>query len=367
MEFLTRLDFHQIGRDYVRQRAKRLDPALVDVEGSNVNVLVGSAAFMAQAISRQNAESVRARSIEADGEDLDRWCMETYQTARKGASPAVVPVQLTRPNFAAGAGDVPVGTKLLSRGGVEYVTTTLGTFGATQVTGVEVDARAVQAGFTYQVGANSIVRFANPGELFDPNIVPNNAQRAAGGSDREQDGPYRERARNAFLAARRGIAAAIEFGALSTPGVESAVATEELVGDAPARIVTLLCADSAGACNRVLAERVRVQLREYRAAGISVVVLSSSPQIVSVVLALTFSGNVDTVQLTSDVRRAVVNYANGLGAGRPLLRGDLFAVLSRFRRYGLVVTRGAVVEPAGDLYPDAGRTLRTRPENVTTV
>jgi len=65
------------------------------------------------------------------------------------------------------------------------------------------------------------------------------------------------------------------------------------------------------------------------------------------------------------VRAAVVEFINSLGANQPLLRNDLGAVLSRFRADGLLPTVGSIVSPAGDLYPDSGKTLRTQSSLVT--
>jgi hypothetical protein len=87
----------------------------------------------------------------------------------------------------------------------------------------------------------------------------------------------------------------------------------------------------------------------------------------SVALALQFVAGVDTASLASNVRLAVVDYINGLGAGQPLLRGDLFAVLSRYKAQGLIVGSGSIPVPAGDIFPDPGRTLRTTLELVTVI
>lgn len=367
MELLSRLDYQQIGRRYVQSRAKKIDPAMVDVEGSNVNIVVAGSAFMAQAVTRQLADAVRSRSLLADGDDLDRYVQDVYGLPRKGAAGAVVPLQFARPTVTGGAGTLPVGTVVRTPDSIEYALTSAASFGATVKSGVTADARAVQAGFAFQVGANRITQFSNPGAIFDATITVNNAEPAAGGTDRELDPDYRERARKFWAAARRGTLAAIEQGALTVEGVESALADEPLTGGIPARIVTLVVADAAGVCNSALARRVVAALREYRAGGITVVVLSSVPQIVDVALQLYFATGVDTAALASEVQAAVVDFVNSLGAGQPLRKADIMTVLSRFRASGLLPVDGTIVEPAGDILPPYGRTLRTRPENVVLI
>lgn len=360
----SRLDLYDIGRRYVLGRAKDIDPAVVDIEGSNANLLVAVPSFMAQAVVRHYAEAVRAHTLDAEGDDLDREILDRHpELPRKGASAAVVGLELSRKAATAGAGSVPAGTRVQSLASIDYVTTTSASFGASQLTGVTCDARAVQAGFEYQVGANQIRRFASPGQLFDPTIEVSNAEAAAGGAPREEDADYANRERS--YARIAGTLDAIEAGALTVPGVASALAAEVLTGGAPARLVTLVVADSAGVCNRVLAAQVVAKLRAFRGGGVGVVVLSSVPQMVQAQLALQFAAEVDSATLASTIRQAVVDYVNGLGAGQTLLRADLFAVLARYKSQGLIVGSGSIPLPAGDVVPDPGRTLRARPEDVT--
>lgn len=361
----SRLDYQQIGRRYIISKARNIDPAQVDIAGSNANILVAAPALMAQAVTRHFAERIRAHTLDADDEDIDREVLDRFQLPRKGASPALVPLELSRTSAAAGAGAIAVGTRLQTLTGIDYITTTACSFGATQTTGVTCDARAVQAGFEYQVGANQVRRFATP--PFDPTIQVNNSEPAAGGTAREDRDAYAERARNFFQASIRGTLPAIEAGALTVAGVASASASEVISKGVPARLVTLVVADSAGVCNRVLAAAVSRALREWRGGGVGVIVLSSVPQMVSAQLALTFTADADTATLGSTIRQAVVDFINGLSANQTLLRGDLFAVLSRYKFQGLIVNDASIPLPAGDIVPDPGRTLRARFEDVTLV
>src|SRR5690349_5949523 len=363
----SRLDLYTVGRNFVISRAKKIDPAMIDVEGSNANILVAVPSFMGQAVVRHYAEALRAHTLDAEGDDLDREVLDRYQLPRKGAAPAVAGLDLSRKTFTAGAGSVPIGTRITSLTGVDYITTTVASFGTSQLTGVTCDVRAVLAGFEYQVGANQLRRFQNASTLFDPSIEINNSEPAAGGTPREQDDEYSERARDFFAASIRGTLAAIEAGALTVAGVASAHAEEVLSNGQPARLVTLVVSDAAGVCNRVLAAKVVAALREWRGGGVGVIVLSSVPQLVSVELALQFVAGVDTASLSSTIRLAVVDYVNGLGANEPLLRGDLFAVLSRYKAQGLITGSDSIPVPAGDLIPEPGRTLRARLEDVVVV
>lgn len=366
-EILSRLDLFEIGRQYVLTRNQRIDPENVDTEGSDVNLFIGSQSFVAHAVSRQLAERISALLLDgAEDEDLDRYAWDRYQLTRKGAAAALVNVQLTRPTNAGGAGTVPVGTRLRTLTGIEYVMVTSTSFGATDLASTsDPQARAAQAGKQYQVGANQIRRFDNVALLFDTTIEVNNSSPASGGEPVEGDDVFRERIRDFWNTARRGTLAAIEFGARTVSGVESALAVEALDGQLrPARVVQLYIADSSGVASAALAAQVNVQLDEYRAAGITVLTQLGIPQIIDIVLDLTFRAGVDTTTLSDEIAAAVLGFINSLGVNQTLYIGELRAVLARFKNSGLVPDDSSVVEPAGDLVPDLGRTLRVRPANV---
>jgi uncharacterized phage protein gp47/JayE len=362
-DFPTRLDLFAIARRFLVARARRIDPTQVDVAGSDANLFVGSVSYLGHALIRQLVSRVNALLLEgAEREDLDRYASDRYSRfSRHGAAAARVPVVFSRSSTAGGAGTIPVGTKLQSLTGIEYVTLTAAVFGSGTTT-VTVNARAVLAGASYQVGANAIRRFATT--PFDTSLMVTNPTAATGGADREADSVFRERIRDFWQAARRGTRAAIEFGARTVPGTESASAREVTLAGIPQRVVELFVADASGAANDALAAEVRTALDEWRACGIYVVIRGSIPQMVPVTLALSFDAAVDTVTVSEQVRAAIVEYVNSLGVGQPLLRNDLGAILTRFRESGLLPTVGSIVAPAGDLYPDSGKTLRTQSADV---
>lgn len=367
-ELLSRLDYFNIGRRYVITRATRINPREIDVEGSDINLLIGAASFMANAVARQNIERINALLLDgARGDDLDRYAWDRYQILRKGASAAVGEVTFRRNDATVGAGGIPVGTKLVSLTGIEYNTTQVANFTASSLT-VTVNVRAAQAGKDFQVGANNIRRFDKPNEIFDTTITVNNDDPTSGGEPAETDDVFRERVRGFWLAARRGTLAAIEFGALATPGVESANAIEVTDSEGnPDRFVELFIADSSGVASLALAELVDQKLVEYRAAGIFVAINTSRPQIVDIEFQPTFLAGVDTSTLSEQIRNAIVEFVNSLRVNEPLLVNDIGAVLARFRKDGLIPKETTLIEPVGDLQPSSGFTLRTRSSNVQVI
>lgn len=364
-QLLSRLDLFDIGRRYVVTRARRINPREIDVEGSDINILVGSNSYMGNAVARQNIERINALLLDgAVGDDLDRYAFDRYQLTRKGASAALVTETFRRPTVAAGAGSIAIGTKIISLTGIEYITTTTANFTASDTEATAI-VRAAQAGKEFQVGANNLRRFDRPNDIFDRTITANNDEAAAGGEPAETDDVFRERIRDFWVSARRGTLGAIEFGARATPGVESAQAVELLDGDGnPDRFVELFIADSSGVASQALAALVGVTLVEYRPAGIFVNINTSRPQIVEIIFQPTFIAGVDTINLSEQIRNAIVEFINSLRVNQPLRILDLGALLSRFRADGLVPTQTSFLEPLGDLIPEQGRTLRTRLANV---
>lgn len=360
LDLPTRLDLFAIGRDYVVTRATKIDPAQVDTQGSDVNIFVGSTSVVGSAIVRQIAYGVSSLLLDgAEDEDLDRYAWDRYQLTRKGASAAVGYVRLYRPAPGPG-GSVDAGSKLTTLNSVEYITVETAQFDPSTLS-VTVKVRAVLAGKLSQVGRNQIRRVS----AFDPSIQVNNDDPTAHGEDREEDDVFRERIRDFWRTARRGILAAIEFGARTVPGIVSAQAVEALSGlNQPARVVVLYIADSSGVASQAIAQAVTEALVEYRAAGIAVIVVTSMPQIVDIALRLAFLSGVDTTALAENIRGAVVEFVNSLPVNGTLLLSDLYAVLARFKPDGLVVGDGTVVTPAGDLLPAPGATLRTSLANV---
>jgi uncharacterized phage protein gp47/JayE len=362
----TRLDLQRVGANWVLQRNQRIDPRQVLVSGSDANLFVGSGAAVASAVVAQLAYSTARLLLDgAVGEDLDRLAFDRYRLPRKGAAPAVVDVRMYRASAAAGAGSVPIGTPLATAQGIAYTTTETVTFGASALSATGA-CRAAQAGKSQQVGKNAIRQFQQPGLLFDKTLKVNNDEAAAGGEDVEADDDFRARVRAFWASARRGVAGAIEFGALLVPGVASAQAQEALTsGGLPARYVALYIADSSGIANAALARAVQIQLLDYRAAGIYVQVYPSLPTIVPVRLSLAFASNVDTNSLTELVRAAVVEYVNSLPVNGTLAIGGLASVLERYRSDGLIPSQGSIVTPVGDVVPDPGASLRTTLDDVT--
>lgn len=360
MDLATRLDLFQTGRQFFRQRTTSIDPAQVDILGSDANLIVGGQSVMAAKVVQQVAyQSGRHFVAGCFDEDLDRYAYDKcFGLLRKGASPAVSQVRFFRAGGASGS--IPAGTVLRTVGGqVEHVMVTPAVFSSGGLSAT-CFTRATQAGKSSQTGANTIRTFANPTAIFDQTIQLTNDVATAGGEDREDDDTFKGRIIQFPQSLAKGTNPAIQFGALTVPGVVSALAQDAVDPSGnSARVVNLFIADSTGVANAALVANVVSVLPEYKAGGIAVVLFTSIPQILSIVTALQFSGNVDTVSLTAAVWNALVEFVNTLPVNAPLYRSDLLAVVRRFKPLGVVPWGGSIVSPAGDVFPTLGQTIRT--------
>lgn len=364
----TRADLYAIGRDYIRGRAKKIDPAIVDVAGSDANLFSGSTSFMAAQVVNQLGYASARMFLDGNfGDDLDRWAMDRYQLPRKGAAAARGHANFRRPTSALGAGNIPIGTRVGTLTGIEYITTEVAVFTAL---GTEAKAkiRATQAGKATQIARGALGKFSLPQLIFDPSITVTNDAATAGGEEKEDDDLFKGRIRTFWRNARRGTLGAIEQGALAVPGVVSARTIEALTtGGLPARVVNLFIGDSSGVASDALGEDVRVELEDWRAGGIAVLIYISAPLLVDITLRLRFRANVDTATLANDIRAAVVEFVNSLPVNGGLYVGELFSVLQRYVFDGLVLDRDSIIIPVGDLIPSVGQTIRTTPQNVTVI
>lgn len=368
----TRTDLFNIGADEIRARsearppAQRLDPAQVFVEGTDINIVTASSSAMGEEVGRQLARSISALLLDgAEREDLDRLVADRFSPVivRRGASPAVVTLQFSRVTGAFAAIVIPAGFQVRSSAGVVFETTAASGLAAGDAGPVDAPAQAVLAGLTGNVPAGSITQLATL-PAPDPDLLVTNDEAATGGDDPESDVRLRARARNFYLTARRGTVGAIEFGALTVPGIRQATAIEEI--DAlgrPTGRVALYLADAQGQANSALVAAVRSALYDYRAAGIVVDVYGAIPRYVPIVYRLRFQVGVDTVAAFDNVRFSTVATVNSGPPGATLPVSLLFEIARSVR--GVIVLDDAIVAPVGDLVPAPGEIIKTTLDLVT--
>lgn len=375
----TRSDYFNVflrevlARAATRSTGKQITVDQVTNPGSDINLIAVGTSAMAEEVTRQLARSTRALTLDgAQGAELDRWASDRYGTAvpRKQATPARVLLTLRRTSGGGGV-TYPSGSRVATPGGVLFTLLADAPFTAGSNGPVRVNARAVNAGTAGNVATGTITRFITPppdSTMSVSNETPPGATTgaASGGDATETDSAYRERIRRFFLTLPKGTLPAIEFGALTVPGIRQATAVEEttITGGLSGRVFLYL-ADANGQANATVVEEVRVALLEYRCGGVQVVIVGGTPTYVTIQYHLRFATNVDTAAAFESVRATTLARVNQLAPQETLPVSMLFEIARSVP--GVVVLQDAVALPAGDVVPPdgSGQVIRTRTDLIS--
>ena len=362
----NRLDLFDVARRYVRLAPNtRINPDLVDVPGSDINLVCGVGSTIGENLSAAFARCVRGQFFDTARKDqLDRLAADRLGMTRLPETPASVDLALTRPSFAAGAGTVSAGLRVQTADGTQFSLDVDVVFGATDLGPKAVAATAVIAGPTGNVPALAIASFLD--SPFDPTIVPTNAAPGAGGALAESDAQFKGRIRGFFAAIRRGVLGAITFGATQVPGVVIATAFEIVNPGTglPAGAVQLVVGDANGNATTDMLQAVQDIMIQYRAAGIPVYITAGVVVPEPVSWRLSYLTGVNTVQAQEDVRAVTVAISQFLAPGSPLYRGSLIAAAKTVP--GVIISSDSLVAPAGDVFPvDNTHIIRVLATDVT--
>lgn len=348
----------------------KLDPRSIKKAGSLANINFAMAAALAQEIQARAIAALKNLTYQANGDALDAVVAE--RTARKvlrvGATPARVPVKIQRPGSGPGlAQTILAGEVIGDISGGSSVTFALDydvPFAAGQYGPIYTTATATAAGSVTNVPQSAVQHFVSPASFTDLTFTVAATETPAGGGERENDAGLVARAQAFPASLQRGNLAAIEFGALTVPGVRQAVAAEEVGLDGqPTGVVLLYVADDNGNCNSALLSAVRLALRDWRAGGVPVSLIGSVPSYLAFVLRIGVLDGFSSLDVQALARGAVVGAVGRLVTNDTMRRSAIFAALHSVP--GAVVGTDAIVSPALDVVPARGGTLRTRLDLIT--
>ena len=198
----TRVDLQQVfARSILSAPLTRLNPAVVNVAGSDLNLIAGASSTMGEEISAQLAGCLEGLwSDTATGDALDRLAGDRYGLTRLGATPSTVTLQFSRVSFAGGAGVISAGSRVQTASGAQFSTDVDLSFGGTDLLKT-VTATALIVGPDANVAPAQITSVVD--SLFDGTIVVTNPSWSAGGADVETDPAFRSRIRDFFSTLRR--------------------------------------------------------------------------------------------------------------------------------------------------------------------
>jgi len=375
--FVSRQDLFAVGRRALAATPGiRLNPAVADIPGSDLNVVLGMMAVIGETISARGARGMRGCFAElARGSQQDRLFYDRAGLTRFGTNQATVDLELFRstPSVAT-PGTVHAGDVVQTPSGVQFGLSRDAVFGDYD-TLVAVPAQALVAGPDGNVPPTDLSTGMGVSSFsstpFDPTLQVRNTSSAAGGTDVEDDIPYLGRYRSFFPTLSKGVMGAIEYGALQVPGVAVATATEiaNPVGGYPVAFIQLVIGDRNGNATSTMVQKVSDILLDYRAFGMPVEVLIGSVVYQTVQWKLAFQVGVDEQLAIERVRAVTVAVSQFLPPGPDrgvLYRANLMAAAKQVP--GVVIRDDSLVDPAGDIIPvTTQQMIRVLPTQVTFV
>ena len=377
----TRGDLFRIARDEALLRNSKVSREAIERDGMDANILVaGMSAIGDQVISQLAQVEAGVFLDSAQNDALDRLVFDRYGLVRKAPSASQGTVQFRTTAGAPTTFTIPIGTRLSTSDGIQFVTSESVVFTAATTGPLACAVRSVLAGGGQNVKAGRITSLVSSITSQPTDLTVNNPFATAGGDDAETDASLKDRARRFFTTVRRGTLGALEEAALGVAGVRTARAFE--VVDAlgrPARLVQLIVSDSFTeqfvdystiparyqVQSQLLATSVFNALADVRPAGVFVQVIVANVVLQSFQLGLTFNAGADVNTAALAARAGIVSYVNSLQPGAPIVLADALGILSNVP--GLATEGNTIVSPAGNVSAKPLQVLRTSLGLVTAV
>jgi uncharacterized phage protein gp47/JayE len=371
---------YRIGKTEALVRNPRLNPEKVDRQGSDINILVAAPAAMADECIAQIASVRKDLYIgTAEGDALDRVITDRYpDLIRKQAAPSYGYATFSFSPAVTGAFTITDGAILSTADGVQFIVVGNASV-AVGTTSKTVPIRSMLAGASQKAGPNKI-RNIITSFVGAPTsgMTVSNAAATFGGEDKEKDSDYAIRYTRRYLAARRATIGAIEQAVLEVPGIVKCTVFENLdTLGRPIGYVQAVIADSyteqfvtsaaTPAAYAAQLANLQVQigslLREWRAAGVGVVIKFAQVVIQSCKIVLSYVAGADQAAVNAVVLSKINQHINNLRPGQTLVLNDLKTIIQNTS--GVYYTGNEVVTPVGDVTPQPGQVLRTSPTFTT--
>lgn len=373
-------DLFRIARDEALLRNAAISREAIEREGSDANILVAAIAAVGDQVIGQLAKAEAALYVDSASSDaLDRLVFDRYGLVRKPAAASLGTVQFSTTVAAPTTFTIPIGVRLQTADGIQFITSESTVFNAGSVGPLSCAVRSVLSGAGQNVKSSKLTSITTQITSHPTDLTVSNPYATAGGDDSESDESLRDRARRFFTTVRRGTLGALEEAALGVAGVRKAKAFEVIDSmGRPARVVQLVVADAFTeqfanydtiptryeTQSQVLASTVFNALAEVRPAGIFVQTIVGNVILQSFQLSLTFNAGVDVNTVALNARSAIVTYVNALPPGTPIVLADALRTL---RNVAGLSTSSNIVSPAGNIAAKPLQVLRTSLGIVTAV
>jgi phage-related baseplate assembly protein len=347
-----------------KAEAQNRRPDLTFDVGDVSEFYMAAGAAMADHLVSYVTQRVLATFLDgASGDDLTTLADDRYNIQRNPATFATGTLTFTRASGAL-TGTIPAGTVVAtvkdSLGNeIQFSTDVDLGWNVAELTKT-VAASANVSGYDGNVAAATIVRVITSG-LFDTFTV-NNVARFAGGGPQEEDASLRERCRSFTQTLRRATKAALEYGAIQTPGAGVTTASAVEPGDGT---VSLYVSDGSGSSSPTMTALVQTEINNnWRAAGIVVNVTGGVLYLLTGIdITLTTRAGVNSAAIAESIKNAVVARLAKLKLGESCSQTIIKQAVGTVDPDGILDV--TVNSPVGTVSPGANGLLRTTAVNVT--
>ena len=369
---LSQRDIFLAMRARLLATSSKFAPETIDTEGQDVNLFLNLVAGAGEELSLESSTYDLGHylgTVATSGDEaVERLVSDLTgaQVQRFGANSAVVDLRIDRVNtFAISlAASHPVNTQ----DGVTFRTLTEVSWSTDDNDSKFVKAICESTGPLGNVDAGTITQISVEG---DDTLSVTNPTVASGGRTLETPTELLSRARDWYLNAPRGTVSAIEYGAKNTPGVVTATGKEltyvALPYDnaMPFYRVRLSIGDINGQAGSALTAETRIILREWRGAGVPVILNGSLVVEVKGAWVGLAAKNIYVLAALQAVLSAkMISFAGTLAPDIPIERADLFAIAKSIEGFA-GVPKDTLVVPSDDVIPPPGYTTRIRAKDVS--
>ena len=374
MDFPSYQDLIRVARDEALANNSVLTKEVIERDGTDANSIISASAAVGDDLSGQLTQAnAKLFFSTCRGNEIDLLAQDRFQgeLPRNTASPGVTTATFSLPAPPSSSFAIPQGTTLSTADGRGWITLAQATF-PTSTSSISVPVQSVLAGSNQQIVAGALTSITGSIPGAPGGLTVTNPLASAGAGDDEQDDDYIQRCQNFYAVSRRGILAAIEQGALKTPGVRTAYAYETdrfvelVIADAftPVLLNATTIPVSYQTQSDALASSVQAILPDWRCAGIQVVCTIANVTILAISMLLSFRAGYDPNAAANSAKTGMMAYVNGLRPGQNFVYADAINILRLVP--GLVVNGNEIISPAGDVVVTVAlKVLRTDVSLIT--
>ncbi len=219
----------------------------------------------------------------------------------------------------------------------------------------DITVYCTEPGTIGNVSADSITIMVNP---IHGVIEVRNKSRFTNGQNEESLADRKKRFTQYINSLSKGTKKAIEYGVRSVEGVTGVYVDDSMVG-----VVFIYAHDSDGELTDELQERILVNLKDYRAAGIPCLVFPVPKREIDINVVITVQKEYNNNKFKEEITNALTDYVNGIAVAKDFYVTDLITFLKEYNDFAVLSCK--FISPPDDIITGKNEILRVRDIVVT--